>query len=177
MRPKLSLIKSLNYIFKCIKFEMLMSDILLQKLDGVHLMEQNEISNYRETQIKTATKGRLVVLLYDGLIKYLDIAIENIPKKNYDVVNNNILRAHDIIDELSMSLNMDAGKISERLLSIYTFLNKKLTEGNVKKDVNSLKFVRKMSLQLRDGWNEIAKKSMILDIREMDKAGGVDVAG
>ena len=97
-------------------------------------MDKENILHYRETQIKTASKGKLIVILYDGLLRFLDIALENIPKKKYDVVNNNIIKAQDIITELIMSLNMDAGDISQKLFSIYTFFNKMLIEGNMKKD-------------------------------------------
>lgn len=139
-------------------------------------MEKDRISNYRETQIKTAPKGKLVVLLYDGLIKFLDIALENLPKKRYDLANSNILKAQDIISELSMSLNMDVGDMSHKLFSIYSFLNTKLIEGNIKKTEEPIRFVRKMAMELREAWNTIAKNGGISNINEMKK-GGIDIAG
>lgn len=140
-------------------------------------MERENILHYRETQIKTASKGKLIVILYDGLLRFLDIALENIPKKRYDIVNNNILKAQDIINELIVSLNMEAGEISQKLFSIYTFLNKMLIEGNMKKDSRPISFVRKMVSELRDAWNQIAGKGGTLDIKDMRKEGGIDVAG
>jgi flagellar protein FliS len=140
-------------------------------------MQEDKIAHYRETQIKTASKGKLVVILYDGLIRFLDLALENLPKKKYDVVNNNIIRAQDIISELSISLNMEAGEISEKLLSIYSFLNMKLIEGNVQKKEEPIRFVRRMVCDLRESWNRIAKKSPITPIEDMKKKGGIDVAG
>lgn len=140
-------------------------------------MEQDRISHYRETQIKTATKGKLIVILYDGLIRFLDLALENLPSKKYDVVNNNVIKAQDILSELGMSLNMDAGDISQKLLSIYSFLNMKLIEGNIRKDPEPIIFVRKMVSELRDSWSKIAKKSGVSDIKDMKKDGGIDVAG
>ncbi len=140
-------------------------------------MDQDRISHYRETQIKTATKGKLIVILYDGLIRFLDLALENLPSKKYDVVNNNILKAQDILSELGMSLNMNAGDISQKLLSIYSFLNMKLIEGNIRKDPEPIIFVRKMASELRDSWSKIAKKSGVSDIKDMKKDGGIDVAG
>jgi len=140
-------------------------------------MENDKISNYRETQINTASRGKLIVILYDGLIKFIDIAIENIPKKKFDIASNNIIKAQDIVNELSMSLNMEAGEISGKLISIYSFLYEKLIEANVKKDVKSLRFIRKMAFELRDGWNQIANKSTVSDIKKMRKTGGIDIAG
>jgi flagellar protein FliS len=140
-------------------------------------MQKDRIAHYRETQIKTASKGKLVVILYDGLIRFLDLALESIPNKQYDVVNNNILKAQDVLSELTMSLNMEAGDISKKLLSIYSFLNMKLIEGNIKKDAAPISFVKKMAVELRESWNTIAKKSPIAGIDEMRKKGGIDVAG
>ncbi|MFW6138706.1 MAG: flagellar export chaperone FliS [Spirochaetota bacterium] len=140
-------------------------------------MNQEGIHNYRETQIKTASRGKLIVILYDAMIRSLDIAIENIPKKKYDVVNNHIIKAQDIISELIVSLNMEAGDISKKLLNIYTFLNNKLIEGNMTKRTEPLKFVKRMACELREAWNQIVKDSPVTDIEDMDKSGGIDVAG
>ena len=140
-------------------------------------MDKERISSYRETQIKTASKGKLVVLLYDGLIRFLDIALENLPKKRYDLVNENLLKAQDIVSELMMSLNFEAGDISNKLLSIYSFFNSKLIEGNIKKEQAPIAFVRRMSSDLRDAWNEISKKGKVPELDEMKKEGGIDVAG
>ena len=82
-------------------------------------MNQERIHHYRETQIKTASKGKLVVMLYDGIIRNLDIAIEAIPEKHFDVANSSILKAQDIISELIMALNMKAGDFSNKLLNIF----------------------------------------------------------
>lgn len=140
-------------------------------------MDKDRITSYRETQIKTASKGKLVVFLYDGLIRFLEIALENFPLKKYDVVNNNILKAQDIISELIISLNLDAGDMSRKLLSIYSFFNTKLIEGNIQKNPEPVKFVRNMICELRDAWNEAAKKGGTPNINEMKKEGGIDIAG
>lgn len=141
------------------------------------MMENERINYYRETQIKTASRGKLVVLLYDGLIRFLDIAIENLPHKRYDVVNANILKAQDIIAELIMALNMEAGDISQKLLSIYSFLNVKLIDGNMKKDAESIKFVRRMVSELREAWKKVAHDNPGTAPRGKKKIGGIDVAG
>ncbi len=140
-------------------------------------MNQERIHHYRETQIKTASKGKLVVMLYDGIIRNLDIAIEAIPEKRFDMANSSILKAQDIISELIMALNMEAGDFSKKLLNIYTFLNTKLIDANMRKDLIPLKFVRKMVSELRDAWKQITKKSLNPDIEEMKKGGGIDIAG
>jgi flagellar protein FliS len=140
-------------------------------------MNRDKIHHYRETQIKTASKGRLIIMLYEGIISSLDAAIEAIPKKQFDVANNSIQKAQDIISELIMALNMDAGDFSKKLLNIYTYLNTRLIEANMQKDVQPLKFVQKMVSELCDAWNQVLKNSPNPDLDDMEKGGGIDVAG
>ena len=140
-------------------------------------MNHERIHNYRETQIKTASKGKLIVMLYDGIVRNLDIAIEAIPEKQLDVANKSILNAQDIISELIVSLNMDAGDFSKNLLNIYSFLNARLIDANMRKAIEPLAFVRKMISELREAWIEITKKSTNPDLDEMKKGGGIDIAG
>ncbi len=149
----------------------------MTKRAGVFCMDQEGIAHYRETQIKTASKGKLIVFLYDGLIRFIDIALESLPAKKYDVVNTNILKSQDILTELTLSINMEAGDFSKKLMSIYTFLNTKLIEANLNKDPEPLKFVKRMVLELREAWNQIVKNSPNPDLNEMRKAGGIDIAG
>jgi flagellar protein FliS len=140
-------------------------------------MNHEKIHHYRETQIKTASKGKLIVMLYDGMVSALDRAVEAIPAKQYDVANRSIQKAQDILSELIMSLNMDAGDLGKKLLNIYTFLNTKLIDANMRKDAQPLQFVRKMILELRDAWAQIVKNSPNPDLEDMKKGGGIDVAG
>ena len=72
---------------------------------------------------------------------------------------------------------MEAGDFANKLMSIYTFLNTKLIEANVNKDPVPLRFVKRMVTELRDAWNQIVKNSPNPDLNEMEKAGGIDIAG
>lgn len=140
-------------------------------------MDPDRVFHYRETQIKTASQGQLIVLLYDGLVRFLDIALENLPAKKYDLVNENLLKAQDIITELSVSLNMEAGDFSKKLFNIYSFLNMKIIEGNLNKDPQPLQFVKKMAAELRDAWAQAARSGQPSESREARRDGGIDVAG
>ena len=68
-------------------------------------------NQYKQTEINTANQGNLIVMLYDGAIKFLNIALENLEPKTYDIVNNNIIKAQDIITELLLSLKEGSSKI------------------------------------------------------------------
>ncbi|HPW51155.1 MAG TPA: flagellar export chaperone FliS [Spirochaetota bacterium] len=119
----------------------------------------NPYNQYKQTQISTASQGHLIVMLYDGMIKFLNIAIENMNPKSYDVVNTNILKTQDIISELMVSLNTEeGGQIAQNLLSLYVYFKKRLLEANIQKKAEILQEVLKMITELRSSWAEIASK-------------------
>ena len=117
----------------------------------------NPYEQYKTTQISTATPGQLVVMLYDGAIKFLNIALDNMNPKTYDVVNNNIIKAQDIITELLLSLNMDeGGEISQNLFNLYMYFKRQLLEANIKKDAEIINHILKLLKELRDAWDQIS---------------------
>ncbi len=133
----------------------------------------NPYQQYKKTQIDTANQGKLIVMLYDGAIKFVNIAIEAIPSKSIEKIHNNIIKAQDIINELITSLNMEVGEISEKLFSIYMYMKKRLIEANIKKDAEPLIEVRNYLIELRDAWEEAAKK---VPMEKKDEEGGVNIA-
>jgi len=117
----------------------------------------NPYNQYKQTQITTANQGKLIVMLYDGAIKFLTIALDNMSPKSYDVVNNNIIKAQDIITELLLSLNMDeGGEISQNLFNLYMYFKRQLLEANIKKDAEIINQVLKLLKELRDAWDKIS---------------------
>jgi len=96
-------------------------------------------------------------MLYDGAIKFLNIAIENIEPMRYDVVNTNIIKAQDIITELLLSLNMnEGGEISQNLFSLYMYFKRQLLEANMRKDPEIIRQILKLMKEMRDAWDQIS---------------------
>jgi len=119
----------------------------------------NPYNQYKQTQISTATQGRLIVMLYEGAIKFLKIAKENMTPKKYEIANTHIQKAQDIISELMTSLNMDqGGEIAKNLLSLYIYFKKRLLEANMKKDPDIIDEVIQLMAQLCDSWEKLAAK-------------------
>ncbi len=117
----------------------------------------NPYNQYKQTQITTANQGKLIVMLYDGAIKFLNIALDNMSPRTYDVVNNNIIKAQDIITELLLSLNMDdGGEISQNLFNLYMYFKRQLLEANIKKDAEIVNHILKLLKELRDAWDQIS---------------------
>ncbi len=119
----------------------------------------NGYQKYKQVDVTTASQNRLVVMLYDGAIKFIETAIASLDKKHgIEETHNNILKAQEIIYELLSSLNYDAGEISERLAAIYTYMTQKLTEGNISKTKPPLLEVVKYLKELKTAWEGVEEK-------------------
>ena len=144
----------------------------------------NAISTYRETRVKTASQGQLIIMLYEEAVKHLDRGMEflgmNTGEKknpgNIEKISKAILKAQEIITELTVSLDFEqGGEIARNLFSLYTWFNKELLEANIHQDVRKVEAVRNQLNELRIAWTEIAAKN------SSDSPGkavtGVNIAG
>ncbi|MCQ2601033.1 MAG: flagellar export chaperone FliS [Treponema sp.] len=130
-------------------------------------MGYNQAYNaYRDTNVKTASQGRLIVLLYEGAVKQLTLANsmfdENgkLPVRSIEAFGKAILKAQEIITELQVSLDMEkGGEIAKNLMSLYIFFNKELTETNISKDQKRLEPILKMISDLCESWRQAAASS------------------
>ncbi len=136
---------------------------------------------YKETKIKTASPGSLILMLYSEGIKQLNFAIdkmnvEKIPAKDIEVISNHILKCQEIITELMASLDLEAGgEIAQNLLSIYSYFNQQLLQANVKKDYKPLIPVKDMMTELHKAWQEVISKQPAKSQAEI--SAGVNIAG
>lgn len=137
----------------------------------------NPLRSYKETQIKTATPGKLILMLYDGAIRHLNQALEDLSKEHrYDSISNSLIRTQDIIAELMISLDFDrGGEIAKNLFSLYVFMNRRLLDGNISKDKAPLEEVKTLLTELRGAWAEVADKAGVST--GTTQGGGVNIAG
>jgi flagellar protein FliS len=123
-------------------------------------MQKNPYKKYKQASIKTASQGKLILMMYDGAVKFLNIAIDNIPDKRYDVVNTNIIKTQDILTELMLALNLDiGGEVAKNLYSLYEYMNRRLVEANIKKNIDIINEVLGLICELREAWQEVIKKT------------------
>lgn len=117
----------------------------------------NEVKAYKDTTITTQSKGRLIVLLYEGAIKFMNQAIKELDAGNYSAKGHYINRAQDIINELNVVLDRNTGgEISENLSKLYCFMNTRLSQANVKRDPQMIREVISIMEELNQGWKTIA---------------------
>lgn len=108
---------------------------------------------YLNAQVNTVAPGELTLMLYNGCLKFMKQAQTALENRDYEGKNTNIKKAKDIIDELIITLNMDY-PISSNLLQLYTFINEKLFEANLRKNIEALKVSIELVSELRDTWGE-----------------------
>jgi len=132
------------------------------------LAYSNAVSTYKETKIKTASQGQLVLMLYEEAVKSLDRGLEllvlNTGGKrnpgNIETISKSIIKTQEIITELTVSLDFDqGGEIAKSLFSLYVWFNKELLEANISQDVRRVTAVRNQLNELRSAWAEIAAKT------------------
>ncbi len=142
------------------------------------LPQKNPYNQYKLTEVNTANQGKLIVMLYDGAIKFLNIALENLDVKTYDIVNTNIIKAQDIITELLLSLNMkDGGEISSNLFNLYLYFKRRLLEANIQKKPEIIEEVLNHLTLLRESWNKISAKETPTDSSNINKKGNFSIEG
>jgi len=116
-----------------------------------------KVSAYQDTAITTQSKGRLIVLLYDGAIKFMKLAIKELEAENFEAKGQYIGRAQDIINELNAVLDTDAGgEIAANLRKLYCFMNNRLSEANTKRDPQMIREVIALMEELNKSWKAIA---------------------
>ena len=115
------------------------------------------LETYQEVAITTQSRGRLVVMLYDGAIKFLKLAMNELNAGNMDQKWIYIKKALDIIDELNAVLDMESGgEVAQNLRKLYMFMVRHLNSANVKKDPKMIKEVIDLLEELNQGWKAIA---------------------
>ena len=118
---------------------------------------KNPWQSYRQVATRTASPGQLVLMLYEGAIRFLERAqagfqLED-PVEFNTTINDNILRAQDIIRELDFSLNVEqGGELAIQLRRLYDYFDRVLLEANLRKDPTGIGEVIKRITVLRDAW-------------------------
>ena len=116
------------------------------------------VQTYMTTSIETESRGRIVVLLYDGAIQFLLKAREALQHQDHASKNKWIAKARDIILELNQVLDLEAGgELAQNLRSLYNFLWRYLGEVNMKNDVQMLEKAIGILDDLSGAWRKIAQ--------------------
>ena len=126
---------------------------------------KNALSTYKETRVKTAGQGQLIIMLYDEAVRQLDRALEfmnlnDTGKKDpgrIEKTTKALVKTQEIITELMVSLDFEeGGDIAKNLFSLYTWFNRELLEAGIRQESRRIASVRNSLDGLRNAWQEIA---------------------
>lgn len=113
-------------------------------------------AQYKNSKILTASPAELTLMLYEGAIKFCNIAIEGIKEKDIPKAHTHIVKAQRIVDHLRITLDMKY-PVAQDFERIYSYLARRLTEANVQKDPEILEEVNEHLRAVRDTWKEVMR--------------------
>ena len=113
---------------------------------------------YANNKVMTASPAELTLMLYDGAIKFCNIAIRAIEEGDVEKAHNNIVKVENIIDEFRATLNHKYA-VAEDFENVYVYLRERLSLANMKKDKEILEEVLKHLRTMRDTWKEVMKET------------------
>ncbi len=115
-----------------------------------------EVSKFTTQSVLTASRGQLVVMLYDGFMRFAAQAVQALERQDVAAAAEPLSRAQRILTELRASLDMRQGEIATRLDSIYDYVGRRLTAARVERDPSAVREAIDPMSGLRDAWARIA---------------------
>ena len=113
-------------------------------------------SAYANNRIMTASPAELTLMLYEGAIKFCNIAIEGVEQKDIEKAHNNIRKCDRVIEEFQITLNRKY-PVAKDFDEVYKYLRQRLLEANIKKDKEILEEVLEHLRTMRDTWKEVMR--------------------
>lgn len=119
---------------------------------------------YRQITTQTASPGQLVLMLYDGALRFLQKSLTGFemddPAESNETISNNVIRAQSIISELNGTLNLEAGgELARTLRGLYDYMDDRLVESNLRKSPDGIQETMRRLTVLRDAWQEMLNRS------------------
>lgn len=119
-------------------------------------MAINAAMVYKDNKILTATPAELTLMLYEGAIKFCNVALTAIEKNDIEKANTNIIKAEKIITELRATLDFKY-PVANQFEMVYDYIYRRLIEANIKKDKEILEDALTYIREMRDTWKEVMK--------------------
>ncbi|MBS4190266.1 flagellar export chaperone FliS [Bacillus sp. FJAT-49705] len=129
---------------------------------------QKQFETYQQNAVLTASPGELTLMLYNGCLKFLNLAKKAVQDKNIEAKHTNLSKAQNIISELIVTLNFDY-PISKDMRRLYDYMNHRLIEANIKNDTEIISEVEGLVTEFRDTW----KEALIINRKKQYSASGL----
>ena len=118
----------------------------------------NPAAAYKGTKVNTANPAELTLMLYEGAIKFCNVGILGFEQKDYEKVNNNIIKVQNIITELRATLDFKYPTAKDFDV-VYEYISNLLIQANIKKDPELLNQALDQIREMRDLWKEVMKQN------------------
>ena len=122
------------------------------------MIQKNPYAAYNNSRIQTATPAELTLLLYEGAIKFTNIAIVAMGKNDVQKAHDNIMKTEKIIEEFQATLDHKY-PVAKDFEAVYSYLLKRLFDANIRKDPEILEEVLRHLRTMRDTWKEVMAKT------------------
>jgi flagellar protein FliS len=120
---------------------------------------KNAFQKYKTTSVQSASREKLLLMMYEGAIRFTKQAITALEQKQIADKGIAIGRAYDVIMELNNTLDHKVGgEISKNLEQLYMFMTEQLTQANIKNSVEHLNNVVRILETLYDGWKQAVEQ-------------------
>ena len=119
---------------------------------------QNPYEQYNQSKILTASPAEITLMLYEGAIKFCNIAIMGIEQGDIQKAHTNIMKTQSIVEEFRDTLDHKY-PVAEEFDKVYVYILRRLLEANIRKDKEILEEVNEHLRSMRDTWKEVMKKA------------------
>ena len=133
-------------------------------------MNRNAYRQYSEVQIKTANKGKLIVLLYQGAIRFMRKSLAQLDQKDMEGKGKSLIKAQDIVLELLYALDQDmlakGNELALNLQRLYLYCYRRLVRANMDMDQAPIKEVIELMANLLDAWEKVVGTQVDTEVEE-----------
>ena len=119
-------------------------------------MALNAAQLYKNNSIQTASPAKLTLMLYDGAIKFMNIAKDGLLENDIEKTSNHIIKAERVINELRSTLDFKY-EVAKDFEIVYDYIYRKLVEANIRKDDAALEEALKYTREMRETWLEVMR--------------------
>jgi flagellar protein FliS len=123
-------------------------------------MATNAAAAYKDSKILTASPAELTLMLYEGAIKFCNLAVMALEKKEFSKANLNIIKAERIITELRTTLDFNY-EVAKNFELVYDYIYRRLIDANIKKDIVILEEALGYIREMRDTWKDVMKVAKV----------------
>ena len=121
-------------------------------------------NEYKHNEISTSSQGKLILMMYEGAAKFTKMALNSMDEGDIAGKATYIRKTHDIVNELSVSLDLKkGGEVTARLETLYQFILRQLTLANIKSDREALESILKVLEPLQEAWSQLFDNTALME--------------